>query len=248
MSRTLAVLLVCLSSSLVGAADFQATLDWLKPSTLGTTVSGMIVEVKAQKGQVARKGELLVRLDERDTKARLDSARAAYIESRALYEEASREEERALELYDRTLLSDHELKLAQIDRTRAVAVMEQAAARQTLAEVELERTAVKAPYDGLVREVHVVAGQMILNRVSMQPLVSLVPVGEMRALAAADSKQLEKIRVGMSAQVAVGGDWIEGRVTDINPDKEGSGLVEVVFPVSGATASPGQAVTIRLKD
>lgn len=233
-------------SGLLMAADYAATIDWLKPAELGTTVSGVIAEVKVRKGQRVSKGEVLVRLDDRELKARLDSARAAYIESTALYEEALREEERSLELYDRTLLSDHELKVAQIDRTRAEAVKAQAAARQKLTEIELERTVLKSPFEGLIKDVHVVSTQMVVNRMSIQPLVTIVPLNQMRALATVDGKEVQQITVGMQAKVGTGDGWSEGTISDITMQQENSAIVEVVFTSPEKTMTPGREATIRL--
>ena len=140
---------------------------------LGTLVSGVVAEVKVREGQQVKAGDVLIVLDQREFRARLDSARAVASRARALFAEALREEERAQELYDRGLLSDHELQKAQIGSLEARARKAQAAAEQTQAELDLERSRIRAPRDGRIVEMKAWRGQPVQNALTVQPLVVL---------------------------------------------------------------------------
>ena len=92
----------------------QATLQWGQRAELGTLVSGVVAEVPVRAGQSVNKGALLVTLDDRGFRARVQGAQAAVTRTGVRFEEAKREQERAIELYDRTVLSEHERQLAEI--------------------------------------------------------------------------------------------------------------------------------------
>ncbi|WP_456373076.1 efflux RND transporter periplasmic adaptor subunit [Thiolapillus sp.] len=140
---------------------------------LGTLVSGVVAEVKAREGQQVEAGEELVILDQREFQARLNRARAVASRAEALFAEALREEERARELYDQGLLSDHELQKAQIGRLEAEARRAEARAEETQAALDLERSHVRAPQAGRIVTVHAWKGQPVRNALAIQPLIIL---------------------------------------------------------------------------
>ncbi len=231
------------------AADIVANVDWLTPTTVGTTVSGMIDSVAVHKGGRVNRGDLMVRLDQREFKAAVIGAEAAVALATAVFAEAVREETRALELYDQTLMSDHDLQIARIGRAEAEASLRHADTRKIRAEIELERCVVKAPFDGVVSGVHVAAEQMVLNHSEMLPMITLVPLHRMRALGSLKDDQSGTVNVGMVVLVAVGESWAEGRVTELRvQEKQGSTLVEVEFPVSAEILNPGQSTLIRVAE
>ncbi|WP_293672716.1 biotin/lipoyl-binding protein, partial [Thiolapillus sp.] len=118
--RIIATMLLLLSMMQVMAAqEYSVNLKPGRQLTLGTLVSGVVREVKVQPGQVVAQGDVLLKLDQREFRAQLNRAKALVARANSLFEEAKREEERAEELYDRTLLSDHELQKARIGRLEA---------------------------------------------------------------------------------------------------------------------------------
>jgi multidrug efflux system membrane fusion protein len=105
----LRILLCCglLFSGNLLAKDIQAVLDWQQRVELGTLVDGMITKVNVMVGQQVSRGSLMIELDQREVQARLAWAESRVAVTKLEQDEARRELDRSLELYDRTLLSNH---------------------------------------------------------------------------------------------------------------------------------------------
>ncbi len=183
MKNWMIALMLCLHV-LPGVADDSPPAGNVRELKLGTLVSGVVADVRVRKGQQVRAGDVLVILDQREFKARLDRARALSARASALLAEARREEERALELYDRGLLSDHELQKAQIGRLEAEARRAESMAEETRARLDLERSTVKAPFDGTIVKVNAWKGKPVRNTLNIQTMIVLGVQGNSGASAA----------------------------------------------------------------
>jgi len=237
------------------AMDLAGHLDWEARVELGTLGSGTIEEVHVVPGQRVEKGELLVQLDPRRFRARLQEAQAALEQARQHREEARRELERAVELYDRTVLADHDLKLAEIGAAEAQAAQMRAQAALTSARLDVEYSEVRAPFAGVVVAVWVAAGQAVVNRLQVQPLVVLADDSRWRVKAMLDAERAGLIEKGQAVQVGAGGQWFPGEVRGIGlePAAEGGPGVEyelrVVFTApAGSRMRAGQQATVRIDD
>jgi multidrug efflux system membrane fusion protein len=253
--RRICLALAMLSWGAVGAthaAELQATLQWGQRAELGTLVSGVVAEVAARPGQRVARGEPLVRLDDRGFRAQVDGARAAVTRAQVRYEEAERERERALELYDRTVLSEHERQLAEIAYQEARADLQAARARLVQAELDLERSRLVAPYDAVVLQVRVGPGQVIVSDLQSEPLVVVAERGRLVARGLAPVADLGALEPGAEVEVEVRGDRYPGRVSHIGLEPAAEAAGRRVYPVEVSVQIPadkrlyvGEAATIR---
>ncbi len=246
--------LFSLASSLVTAADYQASLDWSTRAELSILVSGIVDKVHVKEGKTVSKGDLLLQLDDRDFTYRFNSTKAIHQRSVANYQEAVREHQRSKELYDRRLLADHELQLKKIALVEAQASMEISKADMQLASLALERSTLKAPFDGLVISVLVHEGDAVLNRLQLRPMIILASTGQMVAVAKIASKAAAKLSEGMSASVGIRGDWMIGSVRQVGTeavqvtDKDSFYLLKAVFAPGEIPLRAGEKATIRIKE
>ncbi|MCO6414302.1 MAG: HlyD family efflux transporter periplasmic adaptor subunit, partial [Thiogranum sp.] len=163
---------------------------------------------------------------------RAAEARVAY--SREALAEAGRERERTRELYDRTLLSDHDLQIAGIAWLKADFEHRRALARLAERQLALEHAELRAPYPALVLQVPVAPGQTVVNRMQATPMVVLARSDRMRATADLSLDQLKSLRSGQTLQVKIDGLTLDGVLVDPGLavfDKDGAGRysVEVEF-------------------
>ncbi len=172
---------ICVSVAAV-AADVPAVVGWSQKVELGTLVSGVVGEVHVRPGQIVSKGDELISLDGRSFSGQVNRRLAAYKYAKAALEEAEREDERAVELYDRTVLSDFERNQALIALHSARARAEAAHVDLIEARLELERSVVRAPFDGIVLAVNVSPGQTVVSEWQSQPLVTLADNRVYRAM------------------------------------------------------------------
>lgn len=208
--RRLAALLPALALSLAMAApsavgqEIAARLDWSERMELGTPVSGLVTRVSAEPGQRVSRGDVLVQIDDRGIRARLEEDEAQVRRLELARAEAELEHERAREMYDRTLISQRDLSLAQIAFAMADAEFVAARARLTRTRLDLEYSRVRAPFDGLVLARHVQTGQAVNNELQVTPLVTLAATEPMLARARVPEDRLARLREGQGMEVRVG--------------------------------------------
>ena len=134
------------------------TQSQLIPEVSGrvTWMSGALVN-----GGYFEQGQTLLRLDDKDYQSNLKRARAALTRDEARYEHALFEFERMQSLEERRLASRSQMESAQRDYRVAEATLEDSRANVEQANLNLERTEVKAPFTGLVRDESVDIGQLV---------------------------------------------------------------------------------------
>ncbi|RLW68432.1 MAG: hypothetical protein B6D71_13845, partial [gamma proteobacterium symbiont of Stewartia floridana] len=131
------LMLICLLYSGQSLAlDLEAVTSWYQQVELSTTVDGMVSRVNAGEGEKVSRGTILIELDQRAYTSRLAAAESRLEAATQQNAEAKRELDRSLELYDRTLLSDHERKQAEIEAAESDAAYREADAQ--LAKVRLD--------------------------------------------------------------------------------------------------------------
>ncbi|MGB0712775.1 MAG: efflux RND transporter periplasmic adaptor subunit [Gammaproteobacteria bacterium] len=230
------------------AETAQGRLDWENRVELATTVSGVVKDIKVRVGERVKRGDALVVLDSREFHARLKAAKGRVTGAKPAFEEAQRESERALDLYDRTVLSDHELQKAQIGLAQAEAELERAEAARTLAGIDLERASVRAPFDALVLHVSAVPGQVVLNRLQATPLVTVADAGHMAVRLVVSTQVVGSLRVGQSVNVSAAGKQYPGEITEVAMESASQGgfPISVRFATGGDLLRAGGTVSVDL--
>ncbi len=125
------------------------------------------------------KGETLVRIEPADYEADLETARAGLARARSEFARASKERDRQLELAGQSLASESRIDDAENAYIVTQANLREATARLSRAERDLERTELKAPYDGRVREKNLDLGQFA-NRGATVGRIYAVDYAEVR--------------------------------------------------------------------
>ncbi len=133
--------------------------------TLNSEVSGMIVRISSsfEDGAFFTKGELLLELDTADFKAALTTAEAQVARTTASHALEQAQANQARESWEKLALDeDPDPLVLRIPQLRqAEANVKSAAAQYERAQRDLERTQIRAPFDGRVRQRNVGIGQSI---------------------------------------------------------------------------------------
>lgn len=216
--RWLAGLLgLCSLGMATGAAatDLPAVVDWSQRVELGTLVSGVVHEVHVRPGQAVSRGDALVSLDDRGFRSRVDRRLAEHAHAQAMLAEAQREDERALELYDRTVLSDFERNQALVALKAARAQAQAARSALVHARLALERSVVRAPFDGVVLAVNVAPGQSVVSELQSQPQVVLADNRVYWARARVDAAQASGLEAGQRLRATLRGHALQATVDHV---------------------------------
>ena len=162
-------------------SNFSGRLSAVEEVQLRPQVSGAIVKIGFEDGQLVKQGDILAVIDPRSYQAAVDEARAELSVARQNLSLASKEKERAEKLvsngtvskrvYDERL-STHQVAQSQV--TRAQAQLE-------LAEIELDHAYVKSPIDGRVSRVEMTVGNQVNAGPNAPVLTTIVSTGKIYA-------------------------------------------------------------------
>lgn len=144
-------LTVSLPGRVVASAEAQ-----LRPQ-----VSGLIVERMFDEGSPVSQGDPLYRIDPRTYQAAVAQAEAALAQAQAQADAARRDAERIVALRDRRVASEQNQDSAIAARDAAEAAVQAAEARLLAAQIDLDRTTITAPIDGVIGLAQVSAGALV---------------------------------------------------------------------------------------
>lgn len=236
------------------AADVPAVVGWSQRVELGPLVSGVVAEVHVHAGESVSKGDPLVSLDQRGFTTQVSRRTAEHRHAKATLDEAQREDERAAELYDRTVLSDYERNQATIALEAARASAERARAALVDARLDLERSVVRAPFDGVVLAVNAVPGQSVVSELQSQPLVTVADDRRLQARAQIDAVQASTLKPDMQLQATLRGQPVQARVAYVGfepvADSPQGPRYQLVAEVAGDDAPSlrvGETLTLHLE-
>jgi len=235
------------------ALEIKAELDWARRVELGTPVKGVIQQIMVQSGQRTGENVVLLQLDQRGFKAQVEGLKAQVAHFKAELAEARREQERAMELYDRTVLSDHELQVAKNSLIAAEARYQKSRADLVQAELDLEYSSIRAPYDAVVVSRQAEVGQIVIPDLQPVILFVLADAHHMLAKGRVNANEITRISIGKEAVVKVDNEEYKGRIINfgLTPASEGKDaerryFINVEFPIPAQASHLGQAVTIHL--
>ncbi|OIR19643.1 putative multidrug resistance protein EmrK [mine drainage metagenome] len=176
-------------------------------------IDGPVADVRVVDSQKVKRGDILVVLDDTDAKLALRQAEADLARAHAQVASARANLERsAIDLKRREALvgsgsvSGDELTQIKNGATNARAALDAALATEVLAQARLEkaridlgRTVIRSPVDGVIARRQVQLGQRVQPSV---PLLSVVPVQDMYVNANFKEVQLEAVRPGQAVEMA----------------------------------------------
>lgn len=248
MKRLLASIALCLCAAAVAAGDHPAVLDWSQRAVLSTPVSGVIDTVNVAPGDRVSAGQILLALDQRPFATALADARAQHRKQTLLRDEARREVERTRELYERTIISAHDLQLGEIAFATAEADHASTGAALEAARLAQEHSTLPAPFDGLVLAVDVSRGMTVINTQLATPLVTLAQDRPMHAQVMLDTAALAGLEPGQAAAVTVNGTRFDGRIRHVGaePGVDGRYTLTVAFDPGNRPLRAGMPASVEL--
>lgn len=246
-SLVMSLLMLGVTSAVVQAAEIEGVLDWSQRAVLSTPVSGVVQAVKVKEGDEVKAGDVLLQLDRRGFLAHLEQAKAQEQSLSLELEEANKEWERAQELYDRTVLSDHELATAKVNQSVAAAAYASAKAVLVQAELNAQYSEIKAPFDGLIVQRMVEPGQVVSNDLQAVPMLTIADHKRMVLSAYVKADKLGKIKIGQSVSLETDSKSFQGKVSSIGYEPEDQGyLVKVEFDASTHQLRKGAIAKAKL--
>jgi HlyD family secretion protein len=204
---------------IIQSVSATGTLETVTSVEVGTQVSGTVKSLDADFNSIVRKGQIVARLDPSLFETEVEQARANLIRSESEVErlqvmsgDAQAKLQRATELSEKQLISSVDLEAAvlatrtaaaQIRAAQAAVTQSQASLQQ--ARVNLAKTVIASPIDGIVVARNVDIGQTVAASMSAPTLfVIAADLSRMQVNASIDESDVGMIHEGQSVTFRVG--------------------------------------------
>jgi len=245
------------------------TLNPVTSVQVGTQVSGQIKELLVDFNSQVKKGELIARIDPetftyrvRQAEADLEAGRSALNRAQVSLANTQRDLARTKELVARNFVSPAELDRAQstydlaaAEVRTAQAVVQQRTAQLQTAQVDLGRTEIRAPVDGVVIKRTVDVGQTVAATLQAPELFVIAKdLRDMQVETSIDEADVGRIRPGQRATFTVDafpGRTFSGEVRSVR--KAAQSIQNVVTYIAIVSANnergellPGMTANVRI--
>lgn len=226
------------------------TLAANEDSDVAAGASGKVVSVHVERGSVVKKGDVLVRLDNRAASANLDDARAQVQLAKSQQELANADCARNERLFAGGTVSSAEHDRTQAQCRNAAAQVTSATARQTMLEITVSDATIRAPFDGVVSERVVAVGEYVQPATKVAVLVALDPLRLSLTVPESSAAYVQKEQPVEFTLTAAPGVVHKAKVTFVGPGlRQGSRdlVVEALVPNKDRTMLPGQFATAKVQ-
>jgi len=188
-----------------------------RKADLRAEVSAVVLQVLKENGDVVRRGDVLARLDQT---AILDNLRSAEDNARNAaqsLDQAERNLQRLITLRASGMTSLQALDDAVVRRNGAKSELSASNARAVLARQQLERTIVRAPFDGVVSDRKVSAGDTASIG---KELFKVIDPNSMRFAGRVSADKISVVTVGQAVSFRINGyagQEFRGKMTRVEP-------------------------------
>jgi RND family efflux transporter MFP subunit len=176
----------------------DALVEAVRQSTVSAQIAGRIVDLRFDVGDYVKKGEVIVRIDERAASQALAASEAQVREAEAALRNARAEFERSKQLVAQKFLSQAGLDRAEAQYKSAQARVSALLAGAGQAATERGFATIVAPYSGIVSARHVELGEMATVG---KPLMTGFDPATLRVTATVPQAQVAPIQAGAKARI-----------------------------------------------
>ena len=195
-----------------------------RKAAIATKATGRLEWLGVQEGSTARAGEVIARLESADVRAGAREAAAAVESARAEAKDAQVSLARAQDLAQRHFIAAAQLDAAQARADKARAAVAVAEANERAAQVAVDQTLIRAPFDGVVLTKYANVGDMVTPfsqaADSKGAVISMADMKTLEVEADVSETNLAKVKVGQACEIAL----------DAYPDRRLRGEVSRLVP------------------
>jgi len=217
-----------------GGPVISGTIAAERKADLRAEASAVVLEVLKDNGDLVRRGDLLVRLDETAIRDNLNAAEESARNAGFQLEQAKRNLERLKTLRASGMATLQSIDDAEIRANSAQNEVSAANSRAVLARQQLQRTQVRAPFDGVIGERKASPGDTASIG---KELLKVIDPSSLRFVGRVSADQAGQVQLGQGVRFRVNGygdESFEGKVTRIDPSaNEATRQLEVLVAFTG---------------
>lgn len=146
---------------IVQSVTANGSLNPVRLVEIGSQISGVITAIKVDYNSKVKEGDVVAQIDPATYERALGQAEAELANSEAARELSKLNYDRAKELFDNSLISKSEYDQARVNLLQSEAGVKTRQANVDRAKVDLSRTTIYAPMDGVIISRKVEAGQTV---------------------------------------------------------------------------------------
>lgn len=207
-----------------------------RKADLRAEVSAVVLQVLKENGDAVRKGDVLIRMDQTTIQDNLRSAEDNARNTAQALDQAERNVQRLKTLRASGMTSLQALDDAEVRRNAAQSELSASKARAAQARQQLERTVVRAPFDGVVSDRKASAGDTASIG---KELLKVIDPTSMRFAGRVSADKISQVSVGQTVGFRINGyagQEFRGKVTRVDPSANDiTRQVEVLVSFSDAT-------------
>ena len=216
-----------------GGPVISGTIAAERKADLRAEASAVVLEVLKDNGDAVRRGDLLVRLDETAIRDNLNAAEESARNAGFQLEQAKRNLERLKTLRASGMATLQAIDDAEIRANSAQNEVSAANSRAVLARQQLQRTQVRAPFDGVIGERKAPGDTASIGK----ELLKVIDPNSLRFVGRVSADQAGQVQLGQGVRFRVNGygdESFEGKVTRIDPSaNEATRQLEVLVAFTG---------------
>ena len=222
----------------------DGVVEATRQSTVSAQISGRVKAIYFDVGDRVSKGQIILRIDEREANQALTGSKAQLSQAEAALQNARLNYERSKQLFEQKFISQAALDKAKSDYEMAKAQAEASEAGAEQSALAQSYTAVVAPYAGVVAARMVELGEMVTVG---KPLMTGFDPSQLRVIANVPQDKLKDIGIRPSVTVEVPSlsRWIKAASVTIQPSADirtHSTQVRVDLPPNQPNVYPGMFV------
>ena len=248
-------------------------VESIDEAQIASQLIGRVVEVPVKDGDLVKKGDVLVRIDDTDARARLESATARRLRLESAIDQsgedlkkANRDEDQVRRLAGRggstpTELADARTGVAKarssLDMSRREMIESESMIKTS--QQELDRTNLRSPIDGVISGMNVDVGEIVIAGMTNLPgsvLMTVSNLSRMRVRADVDETDVPLVKPDQPANVYLQADLkrgVPGSVDRVAAKGTLKGevtgfqtLIRVETNEDGLTLRPGMTATVEV--
>ncbi len=228
-------LLVLQANNLASGPVVTGSVQPERKADLRAEVSAVVLQVLKENGDVVKRGDILVRMDDTAIRDNVTSAEEAERAAARALDQAERQMQRQKTLRDSGMTSVAAMDDAEVRRNNAQSEVLAAKTRTAQARQQLQRTVVRAPFDGLVSDRKVSAGDTASIGKEM---LKVIDPTSMRFEGRVSTDKISMVKVGQPVSFRVNGfanQEFRGTVKRVDPSaNDVTRQVEVLVSLTGA--------------
>ncbi len=227
------------SNSLASGPVVTGSVQPERKADLRAEVGAVVLQVLKENGDVVKRGDVLVKLDETAIRDSLSSAEASARSAGQALDQAERQVARMKTLRASGMTSVQAMDDAEVRRNAAASEVAAARSRAAQARQQINRTLVRAPFDGVVSERKVSAGD---TAAPGKELVKVIDPSSMRFEGRVSADRIGSVKVGQAVTFRINGyagQEFRGVVKRVDPAaNEVTRQVEVLVGFAPGTQPP----------